>query len=130
MTPQFINISNRPSSKWSSKQLNAAKELAANQFNCKPEDVVIVDLPFPNVSPHDSATTIRRAATEQAATFEELSITNPIIIHIMGEITYVHNFVLYAINAGIRCYASTTESVLTENADSLKTSTFIQFRPY
>lgn len=128
MTPQFINISNRSSSKWSSEQLNAAKELVANQFNCKPEDVVIVDLPFPNVGPRDSATTIHRAATEHAATFEELSIMNPIIIHIMGEMTYVHNFVSYAINAGIRCCASTTERIVTE--DGTSSFKFIQFRFY
>jgi hypothetical protein len=54
------------------------------------------------------------------------------VIHVAGEVTFVHHFVLLCQSAGVLCVAATTERVVVENPDGSKTSTFrfVKFRPY
>lgn len=53
-------------------------------------------------------------------------------VDVMGEMTFVCQFVKRATAGGLRCVASTTERIATENADGAKTSEFrfAQFRDY
>jgi hypothetical protein len=53
-------------------------------------------------------------------------------IHVMGEMTFVHQFVKRATAAGLRCVASTTERLAVDHPDGSKTSEFrfVRFRDY
>lgn len=117
----LINLTNHPSSRWSEVQVVEARERYGS----------IVDCEFPNVSPqidnggvHKLAVSVLRGITEQYG--------KNITIHIMGEMTFVYDFVSMAKGLGIECVASTTERIVVENADGTKTSSFkfIRFRSY
>lgn len=126
----FINYSNHPSSKWSSEQLQAAKDLC-HKFNPEAE-VSIMDVPFPSINPSDSTGQLRTQAARQVREFEKLSLDHRVILHVMGEMCYTHNVVKLAEQAGICCVASTTERLSVENPDGTKTVAFkfCQFRQY
>lgn len=53
-------------------------------------------------------------------------------IHVMGEMTFVYQFVKLATAAGLRCVASTTERRAVDHPDGSKTSEFrfVRFRDY
>jgi hypothetical protein len=53
-------------------------------------------------------------------------------IHLMGEMTFVYQFVQRATAAGLRCIASTTERRTVDHPDGSKTSEFcfVRFRNY
>ena len=118
----FINLSNHPTSKWSEEQLTAAKKFGE-----------IIDIPFPQVSPEATRQEVSNLAFD---CYKEIADKyepdyNDVTIHIMGEMTFTHNFVLIA-SMDCICVASTTERIVTENPDGSKTSTFkfVQFRAY
>lgn len=53
-------------------------------------------------------------------------------IHVMGEMTFVYQFVKRATAAGLRCVASTTERIAVDHPEGRKTSEFrfVRFREY
>lgn len=117
----LINLTNHPSSRWSEVQVDEACERYGN----------IVDCEFPNVSPQiDSCDVHKLAASVLGRIIGQYG--KSITIHIMGEMTFVYDFVSMARDAGIECVASTTERIVVENADGTKTSSFnfIRFRSY
>jgi hypothetical protein len=117
----LLNLSNHPSTAWSPEQLDAATK----QFGG------VIDLPFPNIDPYASSKEVRDVVEDYIgkALLEHEGIQH---IHIMGEMTFVHRFVSRVMPDGIKCYASTTERTVLEEADGRKTVQFkfIQFRPY
>lgn len=126
----LINLSNHPLSKWSEKQRQAAE----GQFG------KIVDLPFPIV-PTDAALDkviqLVEAKVEKCMKIlvEKQGISrneNQDAVHIMGEMTFVYQFVNKMSEQGILCVASTTERIAEEKPDGTKWSRFefVQFRPY
>jgi len=128
----LINLSNHPLPKWSENQRQAAEQ----QFGR------IVDLPFP-VVPTD-------AGLEQVVQLVEAHVEkclqiisendqsagaekgNKNAIHIMGEMTFVYQFVKKMSEQGILCVASTTKRIVEEKPDGTKLSRFefVRFRPY
>ena len=112
----FINISNHPTSKWGDEQLKAAQEFGE-----------LLDKKFPNILPNSSAEDVQAMAANMA---EEVG-TNA-VVHVMGEMGYTHALVTILKAAGVRCFHSTTERTVIENADGTKTVAFnfVQFRPY
>lgn len=124
MPQTFINLTNHPSSKWSSEQLNAAHEFAST----------IVDIPFPNVpaSAHeDEVNEIINETVEKV-----LAIGKDVVVHIAGEPVVTHAIVNSLIQCGIPSFASTTERnvVETTNPDGTTSKVvqfkFVQFRSY
>ncbi len=118
----LLNLSNHPSSAWSAEQMNAAVE----QFGG------VIDMPFPNIDPHATNEEVKLLVMEygrQVANFKTAQLS---AIHIMGEMTFVYNFIRIMEKINLPCYASTTERTVLEEADVRKTVQFqfIQFRRY
>lgn len=118
----FINVSNHPSSKWSSAQVQAALALAEN----------IIDVPFPNVPSTASTEDVKALAAEVAAKVPETAS----IALVQGEMTLTVSLVRQLQARGINVVAACSErrSVETVNPDGSVTKTavfeFVQFRSY
>jgi hypothetical protein len=130
----LINLSNHPLSRWSPEQRQAAER----------EFGAIVDVPFPQIKPDDSLTSVRevvRCSVQDCLTLLQTTAHQTEregipqqrnAIHVMGEYTFTFLFVNEMQAKNIRCLASTTERIVTENPDGSKTTIFrfVQFRPY
>lgn len=119
----FINLSNHPSNKWSDAQRDAAKKYGE-----------IVDIPFPQIDPNATFDDVFKLANKYIDEIYNKYCEredDKLVIHVMGELTFVYNFVTFADYYGITCVASTTERIVEEH-DGVKTSIFkfIQFRKY
>lgn len=125
----LINLSNHSSTRWSTAQIQTAVQLFGETH----------DLPFPNISPDADLHNVFSLAEEYVQKChvliqERLAIgENPgHAIHVMGEMTFVYQFVKLAAAAGLRCVASTTERIAVDHPDGSKTSEFrfVRFRDY
>lgn len=118
---KFINFSNHPSSDWEQIQLDAAKDFGE-----------IEDLVFPSIKPENSHLDINSRATQVAKQIEEKGKGFDLTVHIMGEMTFTYAVVSKLKERGIRCVASTTERIVTEETDGKKLSefSFVGFREY
>jgi hypothetical protein len=122
----LINLSNHPFSNWPSPQ----RVYAIHEFG------TIQDIPFPPIDPNADAKAMLALAHEYAAyctqQFDNLTIEQSVnAVHIMGELTFCFALVGLLQKKGIRCIASTTERIVTQNS-STRTSefSFIRFRDY
>ncbi len=117
----FYNISNHPSKYWPSHQLSLAKQMAGE----------VVDIPFPEVSPHDGATDTYLNAQQFAQEIIN-RLADGDVVHIMGEHTFMFSLVSFLLEHGVRCVASTTirEVEYTENGEKISHFHFVAFRNY
>lgn len=115
----FYNISNHPSQRWTSEQLNVALEMGKE----------IKDIPFPNVDPEDSSLEIQNLADD---VMSQLDLNSQNVYHVMGEMTLVFALVSRLKSLDMNVVASTTKRESTENPDGSKTVffRFTQFRKY
>lgn len=127
----FLNISNHPSSKWSKKQLDAAKKLLANEGK-------ILDYPIPNIPPEMTSKDVYAIVNsfgEEVYEYlrdKEGYWEDSIIFHVMGEQTFCFSFIRNLMLHGFKVVASTTDRKVTQNEDGTKTVLFdfVQFRDY
>lgn len=120
----LINLSNHESSRWSVKQKQAAQLFGE-----------IRDFPFPTVDPAAKLPQLIELAQSylQSCLFmmapAEIAFS---AVHVMGEMTFVYQFVKLATAAGLRCLASTTERIAVDKPDGGKMSEFrfVAFRDY
>jgi len=137
----FLNISNHPSNKWSEEQKSAALKLVADEEACW--DGMIIDIPFPAVSPNIGGDDIAKMADEvidlirRHFTKEIIQrlLTEPLpspVIHVMGEMGLTFYLVDKLRALGFPCAHSTTERVVEEKPDGTKVSQFrfVKFRFY
>lgn len=117
----FLNLTNHPSSKWGEDQTMAAKQYGE-----------IVDVLFPLVKPNATHEEIQALAEELRQSIVVEYDKSIAAVHIMGELTLCYALIQLFKTDGIKCLASTTERIVTENQDGTKTSTFkfVQFREY
>lgn len=125
----LLNLSNHAVAKWSAAQIQAAEKDFGE----------IHDLPFPVIAPDSDLHTIIALAQEyvqKCQDFIQQQVTSNqqqvSAIHVMGEMTFVYQFVRLATAAGLRCVASTTERIAVDHPDGSKTSEFcfVRFREY
>lgn len=128
----LINLSNHALAKWSEKQRQAAEA----QFG------TIVDLPFLTVPTDGELAQVVQLVEKQVFACLNIFIENKQIsrdendnqdaVHIMGEMTFVYQFVNKMSEQGFLCVASTTERIVEEQPDGTKWSRFefVRFRPY
>ena len=128
----LINLSNHPLSKWSEKQ----RQVAEGQFS------KIVDLPFPVIPTDAGLDQVIQLVEEKVEACMKILIekkqksneekSSHDAVHIMGEMTFVYQFVNKMSEQGIMCVASTTERIAEEKLNGTKLSRFefVQFRPY
>jgi hypothetical protein len=114
----LLNLTNHPSSNWSSEQTDLAVEKFAQ----------IIDLPFPSIPPDYSSQELDTLVEKFA---DRVLTLSPTVVHIMGEMTFTFRLVNLLKANGIPCIASTT-SRSTEEKDGIKLSkfVFVQFRDY
>ena len=117
----FVNISNHPSASWQEEQLRQAKTLGD-----------VVDYPFPNVEPDWTEEQIAEKAEKIFCDITSQYNDKDISVHVMGEYTLCFALVSRFTRRGIKCYSSTTERIMTENADGTRTYDFKfgHFREY
>jgi hypothetical protein len=117
--PMLVNLSNHPSGFWSEEQLAAARQFGD-----------IVDVPFPNIDPSSSSSTVHSIADKAAG--DITAMAEDIVVHVMGEMTFTYAVVSRLKALGIHCIASTTERKTTFNPDGTKVSEFqfVKFREY
>ena len=117
----FYNISNHPSKYWPQNQLSEAHQIAGE----------VVDIPFPEVSPYDSATEIHLKAKLFAQAITD-RLAEGDVVHIMGEHTFMFSLVSFLLKKGVRCVASTTsrEVAYSKNGDKISQFHFVNFRDY
>jgi hypothetical protein len=126
----LINLSNHPVDSWSEKQLAKAKELYGNTF----------DIKFPDIAPEASLAEIIHLVNQYIQIclaqlgnrdFKAMDSESD-AIHVMGEMTFVFQFVRLMSELGISCVASTTKRKTINSKEGVKTSQFefVQFRPY
>jgi hypothetical protein len=122
----LINISNHPSSDWPGNQKNAALIVFGE----------ITDIRFPYIDPASGPDVIMVVAHKYAdQCFQQLNnITMeqyPHAVHIMGEMTFCFTLVSLLQRRGIRCLASTTERIVSQNGNQKSSEfRFIRFRDY
>ena len=108
---------------WSESQISEAKRLYGS----------ILDLTFPAINPNwrkEEVTELAKQYLEQCISLNkgEQNLT----IHVMGEMTFTHTFILLAKEIGISCVASTTDRLVTHEDKNIKTAIFqfVKFREY
>lgn len=117
----IINLTNHPSSAWSTEQMKAASQYGE-----------IIDYPFPQVHPEVGEEEIRIQATDIVNDIINKYGKNEITVHLMGEFTMTvalfKEFSLY----NITCIASTTERIVNETVPGKKSVEFkfVRFRKY
>ena len=122
----LINLSNHPLARWSEKQ----RQTAEHQFG------KIMDLPFPAIPTQADLEDVVRLVEKYIEKCTNILNNHGKLkssaIHIMGEMTFVYQFVQKMSEQGVSCVASTSERVAVEQLDGTKLSRFefVQFRPY
>ena len=119
----LINISNHPITYWDDEQKNAAKQYG----KC-------VDLPFPSVDPHGGEDYIDKLAEEyvkQVIKYQS-EYNESVVVHLMGEMTFVYSLLEKLRQERIKCIASTTERISRYADDGVKEThfSFVRFRNY
>lgn len=119
--PIFINLSNHPSDKWTEEQRKAAEQYGE-----------ITDLPFPAVNSAADGEEINKLVEENFDKIKSLAEGKSATVHLMGEMTFTYALVRRLKDAGIRCVASTTDRVVTDNGDGTRMTQFhfVRFREY
>lgn len=121
----FINLSNHPSVKWGSAQLEAAMELTS--------DNRIKDIQFPAVPATATTTDILAIADGLHHAVME---NKPEVIMISGEFTLAYAMIELCLRAGIKvvaaCSDRCTKEVVNEDGTTTKTVNFefVQFREF
>ncbi len=125
----LINLSNHETSRWGAAQKLAAERLFGE----------VCDLPFPVIDPFADLDQISALAASFVQKCQSLlscatatATATDHAIHVMGEMTFVHQFVKQATAAGLRCVASTTERIAVDKPDGTKVAEFrfVGFREY
>ncbi|HHS95590.1 MAG TPA: TIGR02221 family CRISPR-associated protein, partial [Phaeodactylibacter sp.] len=119
ITTMLLNLSNHPSTKWTTEQRAAAIERYGG----------VQDMPFPRVPPEASTDQVRQMAESHYVRIRKIA---PAAVHLMGEMTFTHALVNKLQQAGIPCVASTTHREVIDEGAGKKTVQFrfVQFRPY
>lgn len=116
---QFLNISNHPSSSWTPAQTESARALGG-----EPSDVR-----FPSVDPSWSTSEIKDFAIHFA---ECLDLTEVAGAMVAGEPLFAVLLVRELQKLNVPCFSATTERIVEENGDGVKTSrfSFVRFREW
>lgn len=122
----FINLTNHSIEKWSQEQIHEASKYG-----------VLVDLAFPTVDPHGDECYIADLVDKYIRQIDRMIHEKDIskdecTVHVMGEMTFVYEFVKELKKKGMRAVASTTERNVEELPDGQKKVSFkfVQFREY
>lgn len=121
-TNMLINLSNHPSGRWQTEQIQTATTHYGG----------VVDIPFPEVPPMATKEKVMRMAESCVEHIEKMATPAEAVVHIMGEMTLTYAIVALLKSKGYRCVASTTVREVFEEEPGKKTVLFkfTQFREY
>ncbi len=119
----LINLSNHPSSRWDTPQIQAAVQFGE-----------ITDMPFPEIEPEWDSKQVEQLAEvyfNKITTIAREKDAVP-VVHVMGEYSFCFKLVVLLKKAGIKAVVSTSKRHSVKNPDGTKTIqfNFVQFRPY
>lgn len=115
----LINLTNHPSSRWSDKQKAAAEVYGE-----------IVDMPFPVIDEAGDEKYIATLADEYLNKIVNLSDTQSVVVHLMGEQTFSYALIKRLRERGITCVASTTKRIVKEEVPGKKSEVIFQFERF
>ncbi|MBE6328913.1 MAG: CRISPR-associated protein [Bacteroidales bacterium] len=115
----LINLTNHPSSRWSDKQKAAAEVYGE-----------IVDMPFPVIDEAGDEKYIATLADEYLNKIVNLSDTQSVVVHLMGEQTFSYALIKRLRERGITCVASTTKRIVKEEVQGKKSEVIFQFERF
>jgi len=126
----IINVSNHPTDKWSSEQLQAARDLSG----CG----VVIDIPHPSVPAGANEQEVARLAWQvfdqivAAQRRHQGGACDSCIVHLMGEQGFVDYLNQILRLRDVRTIYSTTSRAVVEQEDGTKVSRFrfVRFREY
>jgi len=116
----IINLSNHPSSDWNNEQISAAGG-------------EIIDVPFPAIDPNYDDEEIDSLVSKYFDIIMSYKDKyENIIVHIMGEMTFLFKLVTLLKSKDIQCIASTTDRIVKEIGPNKKEVKFkfIRYRQY
>jgi len=121
----LINLSNHPSEKWDSEQLEAAKSKYSS----------VIDLPFPYIDPNAEEKEVSELAgeyVEKCLAILKFARNGGNAVHIMGEANFCFTVVGKLLEKRVKCVASTTERVVedVEGGEKVSRFKFVRFREY
>lgn len=109
----LLNVSNHPSSKWESKQIEASKEYGSH----------IIDIPFPQLKKDSNREKCCSELVESILNYVKES-KKVVTVHIMGEMALTFHVVNQLQSMGIPCVSSFSERVSIEKGLNTKESSF------
>lgn len=115
----LINLTNHPSARWSDKQKAAAEVYGE-----------IVDMPFPVIDEAGDEKYIATLADEYLNKIVNLSDTQSVVVHLMGEQTFSYALIKRLRERGITCVASTTKRIVKEEVPGKKSEVIFQFERF
>lgn len=115
----LINLTNHPSSRWSDNQKASAEVYGE-----------IVDMPFPVIDEAGDEKYIATLADEYLNKIVNLSDTQSVVVHIMGEQTFSYALIKRLRERGITCVASTTKRIVKEEVPGKKSEVIFQFERF
>ncbi len=120
----LINLTHHPFAAWPDEQKRAVERYGN-----------ITDLPFPRVAPEAGAEDVAALAEQYIVRCTKLMAEKndkQNAVHIMGEMTFVYQFVRQATERGFTCLASTTRRAVDwdETGNKVSRFEFIRFRKY
>lgn len=118
----LINLSNHPVTEWDKRQLRLAEQKYGK----------VTDEPFPYIPPEADNKSVESIAWQMVEDICTTYNSKDIVIHIMGEQTFVYKCVSLFKGQGIPCIASTTERnvQLLGEGEKLSQFNFVNFREY
>ncbi len=118
-SPVLINLSNHPSNTWGSNQIEAARAYGE-----------IMDMPFPEVNEKNDESYISALSEEYLQKILDLSLTNSVTVHLMGELTFTFALLRRLQEYGIECIASTSKRIVNEDSKEGKKEVVFQFERF
>lgn len=117
----LINLTNHPYTDWSDVQKQSANHYGQ-----------VIDLPFPMIDPSWGTNELLELCNEYTNNIVSLKSDEPIVVHVMGEMSFTVLMVSKLIKSGIKCIASTSERY-SETIEAGKKEVifrFVRFREY
>lgn len=115
----LLNFTNHPSKIWSEKQKDAAKLFGE-----------IVDMPFPHIDESADENYISKLADEYLQKILLIAERENVVVHLMGEQTFVYSLVKRLKNRNINCVASTTKRIVKLDSSGQKKEVIFQFERF
>lgn len=116
----LLNFTNHPSNIWSEKQKRTAIQLFGK----------VVDMPFPQIDESADENYISKLADEYLQKILLIAERENVVVHLMGEQTFVFSLLKRLRKNDINCAASTTKRIVNMDSSGQKKEVIFQFERF